>query len=86
MITWLELESIDDTMEKLVFPLEQDDCYDRGKINEFNSQIYLFQGSLSHLNSFIYDYNRDKNEDQPKLAIPKMLIDSPWSDHVQTLK
>ena len=79
MSTWLELESIYDTVEKLVYPLEQDDCYDRGKINEFNSQIYLFQGSLSYLNSFIYDYNREKNQEQPKLAIPKMLIDSAWS-------
>ena len=49
--TWRDLETINDNVEKLIFPLELDDEYDRGKINEFQSQINVFQGSLSHLNN-----------------------------------
>ena len=70
------MNNIDDNVEKLIYPLEQDDCYDCGKINEFDSQIYLFQGALSGMNSFIYDKNRSQNKDRPKLAVPKQLIDS----------
>ena len=54
MKTWHDLESIDDNVEKLIFPMELDDDYDRGKINEYHSQVNFFQGSLSLINSLFY--------------------------------
>ena len=48
--TWHDLKMEDDHIEKLVFPMEIDDEYDRGKINELKSQVQPFQGSLSQLN------------------------------------
>ena len=40
--TWYDLENLNDNIEKLIYPLEIDDDYDRGKINEFESQIKVF--------------------------------------------
>ena len=40
--SWQELENIHDVVEQMVYPLETDDDYDRGKINEYKSQINHF--------------------------------------------
>ena len=65
------MENVHDIVEKLVFPMELDDEYDRGKINEFKSQVNLFQGALSNMNNFIYDQNKSV---RPSLIVPKMLM------------
>lgn len=65
------MENVHDIVEKLVFPMELDDEYDRGKINEFKSQVNLFQGALSNMNNFIYDQNKAV---RPSLIVPKMLM------------
>lgn len=35
--SWMELESVHDTVEKMVFPMQIDDMYDCGIVNEYLS-------------------------------------------------
>lgn len=53
--SWQDMDNVHDIVEKVVYPMELDDEYDRGKINEFKSQVNFFQGALSNINDFLYD-------------------------------
>ena len=48
--TWHDVNTVEDSLEKIIYPLQMDDEYDRGKVNEYQSQINCFQGSLSAMN------------------------------------
>jgi len=66
------MENKHDIVEKLVYPMVLDDDFDRGKVNEFKSQVNLFQGALSNMNDFIYDQN--KAAIRPMLIVPHTLL------------
>ena len=37
MRTWKDIRNINDQVEKLIFPVELDDDFDRGHVNEYKS-------------------------------------------------
>lgn len=51
LITWHNFSSVNDNVEKLLYPIESGDIYDRGLINEVDSQVHVFQGVLSKFNT-----------------------------------
>ena len=40
--TWHDVNKVEDSLEKLIYPLSLDDEYNRGKVNEYQSQINCF--------------------------------------------
>ena len=50
LASYMFMKKANDLVEKLVFPLHVDDEYDCGKMKELDSQLNMFQGSLSKFN------------------------------------
>ena len=66
MITWDNFQSEHDDVEKLIYPFKIGDEYDKGEVNEVNSQIHAFQGTLLTFNKC-----DDDHVDFDDLTLPK---------------
>ena len=72
MKTWYDLENVNDNLEKLIYPLEMDDKFDRGKVHEYESQVKVFQGSLSRFNDVDEEHSYEaSSQSHQHLELPR---------------
>ena len=53
VVAWNNFTSLDQDVEKLIYPLSEGDEYDCGYGNEVYSQMNVFQGALEWFNDIV---------------------------------